>query len=298
MGLRARRTPALVLASTLALFAVAESVGSISAGHRVVPIGSFLVGDVKGRLLVLDRSGVVVHPVPGRVGSYGAQGIALAADRRRAFVAVPVAERPSRLFTVDLETGRRRMLAEGLSPTVSPDGTRLAFLLQGTQGRAPDVILVTALVVLDLRTGRSRSFPLRPAPPRGTPPGLIVNWSPDGRRIVLFDGARIRLVRLANAGAVTSQPVAPASKGSRSPVFLDAGTLVVLDGCCIGPQQLTAITLATRARRPFATLPAPTESLQRVGPGVLLAVTADQRLLLVTKGGVRSIATGIVAATS
>src|SRR5207247_10247902 len=135
------------------------------------------------------------------------------------------------------------------------------------------------------------SILLGPPPPLGTPPELVISWSTDDKLVALFDGKQIRLVTVATARTIGSQPpaqgtvpTAGGATGSLAPVFVDTRKLVVLDNCCIGDQRLVAIDLASGSRRLFATLAAPPESLARIEPGVLLVVTAARQLLVLTKG--------------
>src|SRR5207244_13654684 len=88
-------------------------------------------------------------------------------------------------------------------PAMSPDLTRLAYV---STDRRADIVYRTALVLRDLRNGRTRSIPFGPSVPMGTPPELVINWSPDGGRVAVFDGDRIRLVDVASARNVMSQP--------------------------------------------------------------------------------------------
>ena len=96
---------------------------------------------------------------------------------------------------------------------------------------------------------------------------------------------------------VPSQPGIPGNTGL-APVFLDAHTLVVLADCCIGRQHLIAVDLRSGARTAFAEISSPAENIQRSKAGVLLAVTALQELVLVTRGHARVIAGGIYAASA
>jgi hypothetical protein len=306
----AKRAGVLALIGGFAVLGLIVLNAAAAAGaERVpgpVPAGSFVVSTVDGRLLVLDGAGSLVRGVPGTIGSSGAQGgVALAPDRLHAFVAISLGSpKPWRLNEIDLVTGSRRKLANAVSPAVSPDGTRLAFLAVASDPN-DDTFRVTALVIRNLHSGRNRSIPFQPPRPLGTPPELVINWSPDGKRIALFDGTQIRLATVATARTVGSQPPAPGTAptspqrtGSLSPAFLDDRTLVVLDGCCIGPQRLVAIDLASGSRRPFAALRAPTVNLTRIRPGVLLAVTAEHRLLVVTRANTHQIAGNISSASA
>src|SRR5207244_2120502 len=137
-------------------------------------------------------------------------------------------------------------------PAMSPDLTRLAYV---STDRRADIVYRTALVLRDLRNGRTRSIPFGPSVPMGTPPELVINWSPDGGRVAVFDGDRIRLVDVASARNVMSQPSVEGGSNYTpplAPAFLDANTLVVLADCCIGSQHLVAVDLRSGAPDPFA----------------------------------------------
>ena len=318
------------MAALLAVLTAAAALGLAVAGEslpgRAVPAGDLLVSDLSGRLLVLDRHGELVRRSEALVSPRSAQGIALAPDRNRAFVSVLTRDRSAHLYVVDLATGAKQKLADAISPALSPGGTRLAYV--STEVRT-DIVYRVALVVRDLRTSRSRSIRLGPRVPLGTPPELVIDWAPDGRRIAVFDGSRIRLVDVATAVDVESQPgvpgdsprhsisprtiatptsttpnvittappPAPREASSPAPVFLDARTLVVDYDCCIGAQHLVAFDLRTGRRTAFATLSSPVESVSRLEAGLLLAVTALYGLVLVSRGHTTVIATQIAAAT-
>lgn len=128
----------------------------------------------------------------------------------------------------------------------------------------------------------------------GTPPGLVINWSPNGRSIALADGNKVRIVNVARARTVESEPAIPGSKGL-SPVFLDRRTIVVLANCCVGRQKLVAVDLRSGSRKLFARISSPDENVRRVGRGTLLAVTALHELVRVTQGHVRVISSGILS---
>jgi hypothetical protein len=229
------------------------------------------------------------------------QALELAPDRRHAFVSVYVPGRPTRLYEVDLATGAKERIGDALSPVLSPDRSRLAYVASAL--RPPgDIIDRTALVVSDLRTGSSKAIAFDSGVPRGTGPDLVINWSPDGKTIAVFDGSTIRLVDVAAATTLSSQPSLPGytpvlgRTPPAAPAFLNASTLVVLVNCCIGRQQLVAVDLRSGSRRAFATLTAPPESLRRLSTGRLLAVTAQNELAVVSHGRTRVIAKGILAA--
>src|SRR5206468_5599678 len=188
LGQRARTGGLVVGLALVGLVAVGGSPRGLARAEPEVgpvPAGDFLVSTTDGRLVILTRAGRLVRRVPGSVARYGSQGIALAPDRRHAFVAIPRGERP--LYRVDLSTGSRRWVANAVSPSVSPDGTRLAFLRVGSRQGSSDVFRVTALVIRSLVGGPSRSILLGPPPPLGTPPELVISWSTDDKLVALFD---------------------------------------------------------------------------------------------------------------
>jgi hypothetical protein len=290
---------AIAVGGAVASLAVAKPSAASPRPFRV-PVGDILVGDRLGRLFVVDGRGRLVRHLPRSLPPRGPQSIELAADRRHAFVSVLRSERPARLYEVDLATGRKRQIANAHSPAVSPDKTRLAYV--STRVRA-EIVYRTALVVRDLRTRRVRAIPLGPDVPLGTPPELVINWSPDGRAVAVFDGSRIRIVDVASAVDVPSQPGISGDATSTgthtpwlAPVFLNANTLVVLADCCIGRQNLLAIDLRSGTPTPFAELSSPAENIRRLKPGLLLTVTALNELALVSRGRARVIAHGITAA--
>jgi hypothetical protein len=149
------------------------------------------------------------------------------------------------------------------------------------------------LVVRDLRSGSDRLIPFGTPVPGGTPPELVVNWSPDGRRIAVFDRETIRPVDAAHATRIDMEPAAGVAL---APVFLDGQTLVVLANCCIGKQRLVTVDLGSGARAPFAQLAAPPETIRRVRPGPLMAVTALGQLAYISRNHVRVVATHVAAA--
>jgi len=193
---------------------------------------------------------------------------------------------------VNLATGEKRRIANGISPALDWRRRRLAYV---SVVRSSDMLYKRALIVRNLRTGEKRQIPLGPGIPLGTPPDNIINWSPTGRSIAFYDDAYVRLARLGATKRPISEPVAPRSQ--QAPVFLDSHTLVVLANCCIGRHQhLVAIDRRTGGSRRFATLGAPPENLARVRRGHLLAVTALGRLTTVSRHHTREIAKGITAA--
>jgi hypothetical protein len=318
----------------VALLATAVAAPAVAADGGV-PARDYVACDRAGLLLVLAPSGRVVRRIPGRL-PYGAVGITLTADRRSAYVSLLRGDEQPALYRVDLATGRRRLVGNGLSPAVSPDGRELAYLATGTSPRS-GLWRVTALAVVEVATGRRRSIA---APPSPSLPAGPLGWSPDGRSIAAFDGTRIRLVDVAVARELATQPgvrgddpghpiaprtyspspaqtttapspasppvqtvtvappPTPTTATSTTPAFLDQQTIVADYDCCIGDQHLVAFDLASGRRTPFATLYGPPVTIARVAPGRLLIATAANLLYIVTKGEARVLATGITAAAA
>jgi hypothetical protein len=247
----------------------------------VVPPGQLLVSDRNGQLLVVDATGRVRRRLP--FTRRGCCQVELAADRRHAFVSLRRGERFT-LLEVDLTSGRAVRIAAGGSPALSPDGRRLAYYAVSIDN---DVASRTAVVIRDLATGRSHAIPFAERAAWGTPPDVLINWSPDGRSLAAVgfnrrDGSLLHIVDVAHARTIESQP----SLGHvLAPVFLDDRTVLVLANCCTGThQQMVAVTIASGARKPFATLPEPPESLRRIAPGTFVATTPDGFLLRFSKG--------------
>jgi hypothetical protein len=287
----------------------ARSEPARTAAARRVHVGEFLVAAGSGRLLVLDRGGRTLWRVPGSVGSHqqSVQAVELSPDRRSAYVSLYFEGGDVRLYVVDLATGHKRPIAHAVSPKLSPDRRKLAYISLTTSRNG--VVFESALVVNDLQTSHPRSMPLPTGVVLGVPPQLVINWSLDGRRIAIFDGRRVRFVNVAHARDVETQPPLPGlgepvrvdgmSVGRaalEAPVFVGAHSLVVLANCCIGHQHLIEIDLRSGKRSRFATLPAPDEQIRRLYAATLLVVTAAAELALVSHGRVHALASGITAA--
>jgi hypothetical protein len=268
-----------------------------ASARPIVRRGEYLVSDTRGKLRVLDRRGKLVrrfaHGLPSTP-----EALELAPDRRHAFASFLASERPARLYELDLASGAKRLVARGVSPSLSPDRTRLAFIATAVEA---DIVEEVALVVRDLRGGRSRSIRFGTRLGLGTPPDIVVSWSPDGQRIAVYDGETIRLVDATHATRIDTEPaigvpLSSSREPSLAPVFLDAQRLVVLENCCIGKQRLVTVDLRSGAQAPFATLAAPPETIRRVGPELLMTVTALDQLAFVSRSHVRVVATHVAAA--
>lgn len=253
--------------------------GTVSSTRSFVPRGAYLAATESGRLLVLSPQGKLLRRGP-QFGGF-VQALALSPDRRSAYVSGALADQPPQLYEVALGSGERVLIANAISPALSPDGTELAYLTVTMQN---DSKYITALVIRDLRTGSPRTIPFPPGVPLGTPPELIINWSPHGHSIALFDGTQTRIVNVASAQTVVSQPALPGGGRASAPVYLDPDTLVVLPNCCQSPQPLVAIKVHSGVQAPFAKVGNPIENVRRLKRRTLLATTAVHRLIRITQG--------------
>lgn len=254
-----------------------------------------LAADSHGALMILDQKGALERRLPVRPFGRTDIGLDLAPGGRTAYVSVSRASpRLPDLYTLHPANGLLGTIGHGLSPTVSPDGRRLAYL---RVVRHNDIEYADGLVVRVLATGRTSVYPLG-RNPVGTPPELVVNWAPDGRTIALVvirsgrEGGQTELVRLAGLRRIRSV------RHFLSPVFLDERTLVGLVNCCIGREQhLAAFDLRTGKVRPFATIPAPAEEVRALPGRRLLVTTPLGSLLLVSEGRVRVLRADVIAAS-
>jgi hypothetical protein len=162
--------------------------------------------------------------------------------------------------------GTSTILGSGGHPTMSPDGTLLAYVLQpgfgaGTTAcdRADTSAGAYAVVVRDLARGGEKSFPLPPAVVSGGLPLPIahLSWAADNRRLAVTIGGGqdneqwsvsiMDRTRDTNYPGATSVPVSgPARTYYREAVFLPNGDLFVDRECCAGyPPHVTSSELAT-----------------------------------------------------
>jgi hypothetical protein len=284
--------PRTLLIASLAL-AAPSIAGATSKAEPLVPTGAYLVADESGHLLVLDQRGKVLRRVP-RFTSY-VQALDTGPDRRHAFVSVFVRDQPPRLYKVDLASGMRLRVANATSPSLSPDRRELAYVTVETRD---DIKFRTALAIRNLVTAETRLIALPPRTPLGTPPELVINWSPDARHVAIFDGTLIRIVDVATARTVESQSPIPGGTGF-APVFLDSQRLLVQATCCIGRhQRLAVVNLRSGVRSAFAVAGSPVENVRRLSSRAVLVVTALHRLVRFSPGRARVLARRIVAATS
>jgi hypothetical protein len=287
---------AIVLGSSAASTADRRASRSASFEKRspaLVPNGDLVAISLRGRVLVLDRAGREVKVLPGRIGPDGlAQAIQLAPDRRHAWVSVWNSRaQVFWMYSIDLSTGRRRRLVDGVSPTLNPDETELAYI--GFSEFRTGGEVESELVIENLADGRTRVTPFGLPSPIGNSPQLIISWSPNGRQIAVDAGGKYRLVNVRKSANVVSSPSLPGVLSA--PAYLSADTIVADANCCTGAQRLVAIDLHTDRESTFARLSSPVQTVQRVGRATLLMTDALDQLVTVSKGRVRLLREGIAA---
>jgi hypothetical protein len=178
-------------------------------------------------------------------------------------------ERPTgcdhQISRVALAGGPAATVSVGSLPTVSPDGTRLAFARQPTGDitacQAADVTAAAfSVVVRTIATGAETVFPLPPSViANGLPlPISHLSWAPDGHRLAvtiaggqdneqwalfMFDPTRDTYYAPNDR---TDVPVVGAPRSYyREAVFTPDGNLFVDRECCSGyPPKLTSSALA------------------------------------------------------
>jgi len=290
-------TPAMRHVAAVATIVAALALAGGAAGaSAVVPKGDILAVDATFHPLVLDAHGHVVRRLPSWhvPDGFGLLGIELAPSRNDAFVSLWSGNStlPARIFDVSLATGARRLVADGLSPSLSPDGTQLAYL---ADRREPNLGLtwLTGLVVRTLATGKERTIPFDTAVSLGTPPALVTNWSPNGVSVALA-ASDFDLVDTATATSIADIPSLGATPSA--PAFLDADTVIVETNCCIGRQKLVAVDPHGAHAQPFAEISSPVDAIRRIDPDRMLVLDQLGELLLVSRGKTTVIANGIRAA--
>lgn len=241
--------------------------------------------DGDGRLVVLDDEGdidrVLLEGI--RVDDPASNGIAVAQDRGEVFVTRPgEAGAPTELIRVGLAGAGEETLADGSAPSVSPDGSQLAYVkLVERDGPLP----APALVVRNLDTGEEREL-ARDAEPDFH---FIADtaWTADGAQVAFVAGEIFTALYLVDARAGTlddAERVGPdareeGSSWSAVTAFGD-DTLAVVETCCDVGDRVRWLVLAVNvAQRTVegGLLPA-----ERTEASRLDSPAGEQRLLYVT----------------
>jgi hypothetical protein len=144
------------------------------------------------------------------------------------------------MYRMSIEGGAPEPVGQGTSPTLSPDGSLLAYT-------GPD----SGIVVRDLTTGAERQWGPRDAGQIGS-----LSWSPDSSRLAydfLYNTNHTYVLDTTSTGKLSdvSTELGPyedkTGGGLYSPTFLDDGRIAVVKNCGSGVACVVAIDLATNA---------------------------------------------------
>lgn len=237
------------------------------------PADAVVISPKRGVVALLDTStGSTVrvlaeHPPAQPDGSRMLQGVSLAPDRRTAYYAVSDGCEGGTLHRVAVD-GRRRatLIGAGVSPSVSPDGRRLAYAAPGP--RTPEGLpgCPNVVVVRDLGSGEERRwrFPDDEAHRSALyTEGAItkIAWAPDSRRLAFtlsYEGESVSVLDTdaAHDLAETVEVVVPGGGGdSRQPTWQSStGRLAVVNSafeCCYeddyeGPSRTLLVDVDAR----------------------------------------------------
>jgi hypothetical protein len=215
---------------------------------------------------------VVLNPATGEatrilVGSGVAGGaLAVSPDGSTVYFAARVGCRDE-IESVPVAGGTPTEITEGVLPSVSPDGTELAFAREPFSGGSAHQVFLPgcrqaaptspgfSVVVRDLASGHETVYPAPPGTDSALPAAISrLSWAPSGRQLLVSAGpvqdnegwdlvvmnlaaARYYLPSAASAGA-TSVPVTAGLDAARSyyreGVFAPDGGLFVDVVCCSG----------------------------------------------------------------
>jgi hypothetical protein len=174
--------------------------------------------------------------------------------------------------SVPVAGGRPTVIAPGVLPAISPDGTRLAFAREPFGGgpAAPDYLtgchLPTAtgaefkVVIRDQLSGRETLYPAPPGAASTLPyPISRLSWAPDGKRLLVsvgpsqdnegwdlveIDPATSRYYLPSSSGVPLTGLPDPGRSYYREGVFLPDGDMFVNRVCCAGwPVRVTSSLL-------------------------------------------------------
>jgi hypothetical protein len=175
--------------------------------------------------------------------------------------------------SVPVAGGTPVVVAHGLLPAISPDGTKLAFVREpfgaggapryGCSGASANAGGQVTVVVRNLASGAQTTYPAPPAASTSPTPVSHLSWAADGKQLLVSVGAGqddegwgLAVIDTATAGyylpadwtpQTPGVPVASsAAAGSyyREGVYLPDGNLFVSQVCCSGvPVQITSSLL-------------------------------------------------------
>jgi len=198
----------------------------------------------RGRLVVLDPLTGMARKILVR-GNVLPGTVSVSPDDRTVYFAAGHGC-TGMIESVPAAGGRVSVIAPGVRPAVSPDGTRLAFV-RTPCGRPSAMVASPEVVVRDLAGGGETVLP---AASRPSAAGAVaeLSWSPDGRRLLvsasrsngywvlaLVDLAAARYYLPSAGSGAVAVPVAGADAAHsyyRGGVFLPGGDLFVDRVCC------------------------------------------------------------------
>lgn len=196
--------------------------------------------DGDGRVVVLDSAtGAVDRVLLEGIGvsDPASNDIAVTPDRSSVFVTRPgTAGASSQILQVPFAGGPAQVIATGTSPSVSPDGSTLAYIgFQPAPGGGN--LPVPVLVLRDLATGSER----RLGPGEAQPFTFIADtaWTGDGQHVAFIAGEIQTGLWVVDRDASTldaASRLGPTARGDgtswRAVTAWDAGRLAVVETCC------------------------------------------------------------------
>jgi hypothetical protein len=225
----------------------------VSAGTERPAIVAVTTG---GAVVVLNsKTGLATSTLTGTQDVVGDE---IAVTRSAVYFAVrPANSCADEIDRVSLAGGTPTVVATGVLPAVSPDGTELAYVKEeldapvqlGCTGGGP-----IQVVVRDLTTGAQTAYPAPPGEGGLIAPVSHLSWSPDGKTLLVSagpvqdnEGWTLSRLNLATATYYLPPSTQTASKryvqpGSGQPpgtyfaegVYLPGGDLFVNQECCTG----------------------------------------------------------------
>jgi hypothetical protein len=301
---------------------------SARARHRARPPGIAAV-TTHGALVVLN-------PVTGAVAKTlvpsGVVGdeISASPDGSTIYFTTHTSDCTDQIRSVPAAGGGTSTIAFGLLPSVSPDGTKIAFAREpaASPGCVPSEANLTAqykVVIHTLTSGVEKTLPMLPADQSSGLPAPVshLSWGPDNNQLAVSissvednEGWNVIIVDTASASYYESGPGtrpvpvtgAPNARDSyyREGVFLPDGNLFVSRACCGGIpirnksrlmwEVNAGGVLTHQVALGFADLDHTSLDVNRSGSWLLYLAAHD---LYVSRGGgmPRKLATGLIAAT-
>lgn len=251
-------------------------------GSTPVPDGAVVAVLADRTVPMLDAGGTTVGlltSLPADVGEV--TNVSVAPDRRTVLVSAiddrDGACRPHVLLAQP--GGAYREVLGGSGAVFSPDGGRVAYWRYAP---VDGFCRQTEVVLQDVATGAETGWPLPSGPQlRGNPPQWPMSWNPDGSSLALVADNTVLVLdteRLTHTRVDTTPP-SSGGTGATAPVFTAAGTVAVMDTCCVPVMTMQAVDVATTVRTDLFQVPAPVRSISRDGSGGLW-LTAEEAGLL------------------